>query len=126
MPASPTAPSVALENLIWVALGLPSMIVQATIVPSRGAITRLCVLPTFTWKPVVRLTARHGVAGQLGTVAGLVVGGITPTSLSVAEEPAGRTRASTRPAKIGAQIPLISGIQHDYAADVAVKPFRQL
>src|SRR5271166_3689467 len=120
MPASATPPSFALKNLIWVGLGLPSMIVQATIVPSRGAMTRLWMLPTFTWKPVVRLTARQGVAGQLGTVAGFVVGGITPTSLRVAEEPAGRTSASVNAARIGAHIALIWGIQHDQRADVAV------
>ena len=36
MPASETPPSLGLKNLICVALGLLSVIVQATIVPSRG------------------------------------------------------------------------------------------
>src|ERR1700733_7421501 len=93
MPASAAPPSLALKYLIWVAFGLPSMIVQATMVPLRGAPRGLWAVATFTWKPVVRLTARQGVAGQLGTVSG-VVGGITPTSLSVAGEPAGSASAS--------------------------------
>ena len=89
----------ALKNLIWVAFGLPSMIDQATTVPARGAVCGLCAVPTFTWKPVVRLTARQGLPGQLGTVSGLVVGGITPTSVSVACEPAGSTSTSARLAR---------------------------
>ena len=40
------------------------------------------MVPTLTWKPVVRLTARHGVPGQLATVAGLVVPS-TPTSVEL-------------------------------------------
>ena len=69
-------------------------------------------------KPVVRLTARHGVVGQLGTVGG-VVAGSTPTSVSVAGEPAGSARHSARPARSAAAVRLISGIQHDSRADVA-------
>ena len=72
MPASAAPPSLALKNLICVALGLPSVIVQATIVPAAAALSGLRSVPTLTWKPVVRLTARQGLAGQLGTVAGVV------------------------------------------------------
>src|SRR5438445_13900695 len=99
MPASEMPPSLALKNLICVAFGLPSMIVQATIVPLRGALKGLCAAPTFTWNPVVRLTARQGLAGQLATVGG-VVAGSEPTSVSVA------------------------GIQHRSGPDVAVALFR--
>src|SRR2546430_4961707 len=73
--ASEGPPSLALKNLIWLALGLASVIVQATIVPLRGAKDSLVCLPTLSWKPVVRLTARHGLPGQLGTVGGVVAGG---------------------------------------------------
>src|SRR4029077_11567946 len=83
MPAVEGPPSLVLKNLICVALGLPRVIVQATIVPERGADRMLIAEPTLTWKPVVRLTARHGLAGQLGAVAG-VVAPMTPTSLRVA------------------------------------------
>src|ERR1700680_2480587 len=114
MPASETPPSFALKNFVWVAFGLPSMIVQATIVPLRGAESGLCVAATFTWKPVVRLTARHGLAGQLGTVGGVVVGGIAPTPASVAGEPVGSTSASRRLARIAVGMRLIWAIQHDY------------
>ena len=41
MPASEAPPSLALKNLIWVAFGLPSVIVQATIVPLRGALSEV-------------------------------------------------------------------------------------
>ena len=96
MPASAGPPSLALKNLICVALGLPSVIVQATIVPACGARSRaLCASPTLTWKPVVRLTARHGLAGQLGTVAGRRRG-ITPTSVSVAGATAGQRERRAR------------------------------
>src|SRR5256884_2211985 len=93
--ASEAPPSLALKNLIWLALGLASVIVQATIEPLRGANDSLVCLPTLSWKPVVRLTARHGLPGQLGTVGG-VVAPITPSSASVAGATAGSTRASTR------------------------------
>ena len=67
MPASAAPPSLALKNLICVAFGLPSVIVQATIdAGSRARSSGSRSLPTLTWKPVVRLTARHGLAGQLG------------------------------------------------------------
>src|SRR5580698_8371822 len=102
MPAVDGPPSLALKNLIWVAFGFPSMIDHATTVPARGAACGLCAVPTFTWKPVVRLTAKQGLPGQLGTVSGLVVGGITPTSVSVACEPAGSTNTSARLARTAA------------------------
>ena len=116
MPASATPPSLALKNLIWVAFGLPSMIVHATIVPLRGAVSGLCVVPTFTWKPVVRLTARHGLPGQLGDGCRAGRSGITPTSVSVAGEPAGSTSASTRLARIAVDMRLMCAIQHDNRA----------
>src|SRR5213080_2149158 len=95
--ASEAPPSLALKNLIWLALGLASVIVQATIEPLRGANDSLVCLPTLAWKPVVRLTARHGVPGQLGTVGGLVVPS-TPTSKSVAIAAAGSASATSSPA----------------------------
>src|ERR1700736_7042421 len=110
MPACATPPSLALKNLIWVALGLPSVIVQATIEPLRGAVSGLLVTPTLAWKPVVRLTARQGVAGQLATVAGLVVGGSTPTSASVAEEPVGSRSTSTTLVMIALEVRFISSL----------------
>src|SRR5450759_2072382 len=113
MPASAAPPSLALKNLICVAFGLPRTIVQATIVPSRGTRMSLLAEPTLAWKPVVRLTARQGVPGQLGTVAGEVAP-ITPTSLSVAGEVAGRTSASAKLAQIAVDMRLIDDIQHDY------------
>jgi hypothetical protein len=77
-----------------------------------------------TWKPVVRLTARHGsvgpLPGQLGTVAGVVVP-ITPTSVSVAGATAGSTSANaTTLASTAMDIRLICAIQHAYAPVVAV------
>src|SRR6202007_3157303 len=94
MPAVDAPPSLVLKNLICVAFGLPREIVQATIVPERGADRMFVAEPTLTWKPVVRLTARHGVAGQLGTVSG-VVAPITPTSLRVAGAMAGSASAAS-------------------------------
>src|SRR5579862_312582 len=100
MPAVEGPPSLVLKNLICVALGLPRMIVQATIVPERGAERMLVAEPTLTWKPVVRLTARHGLPGQLGTVAG-VVAPMIPTSLRVAGARAGSaSSASAVPPRI--------------------------
>src|SRR5262245_42338941 len=123
MPASATPPSLALKNLVWVVFGLPSTIDHATTVPSRLTASGLLFGPTLTWKPVVRLTARHGLAGQLGTVAGIVAG-TTPTSASVAEEPAGSASASPRPARIARETPLIAAIQHGGGVDVAVRTLR--
>src|SRR5580692_8730148 len=123
MPAVGGPPSLVLKNLTWVALGLPRSIVQATIVPARGAESRLVAVATLTWKPVVRLTARHGEPGQLGTVSGLVVGGITPTSVSVAGATAGRARTSARlVSRIAVDVRLMWAIQHERSVDVAVRP----
>src|ERR1700739_3476365 len=94
MPASAGPPSLVLKYLTWVELGLPSWIVHATIDPARGADRMFVVLPTLTRTPVVRLTARHGLPGQLGTVAG-VVAPITPTSLRVAPESEGSASMSS-------------------------------
>jgi hypothetical protein len=99
------------------------MIVQATMVPLRGALRGLCMAPTFTWNPVVRLTARQGVAGQLGTVGG-VVAGSEPTSVSVAGATAGSTSASATLANTAMFMRLIFGIQHRSGPDVAVALFR--
>src|ERR1700685_2239017 len=122
MPAVGGPPSLVLKYLIWVALGLPRSIVHATIVPARGADRRLVAVATFTWKPVVRLTAKHGVAGQLGTVSGLVVGGITPTSVSVAGATAGRASTRARLASgIAVDMRLMWAIQHERSVDVAVE-----
>jgi hypothetical protein len=79
----------------------------------------LRTLPTFTWKPVVRLTARHGVAGQLATVAGLVAP-MTPTSESVAGAVAGSRRASPMLAEIAVFVNLMCGIEHARGLQVAV------
>src|SRR5277367_510548 len=118
MPAVEGPPSLALKNLICVAFGLPRSIDQATIVPARGAVCGLCTVPTFTWKPVVRLTARQGLPGQLGTVSGFVVGGITPTSVSVACEPAGSISTSARLTRTAAvDVRIMWVIQHDYGED---------
>src|SRR5207244_4331951 len=106
MPASGAPPSLELKNLICVALGLPSVIVQATIVPLRGTARKLWAAPTLTWNPVVRLTARQGIPGQLGTLGG-VVGGSTPTSVSVAGETAGTARHRATLARIAAAVRLI-------------------
>src|SRR5690242_9254057 len=97
MPASAAPPSLALKNLIWVALGLPRLTVQATIEPALGTLVSVVLVATLTWKPVVRLTARHGLAGQLGVVSG-VVGGITPTSVMVAVARPGTASSRARPA----------------------------
>ena len=121
MPAVEGPPSLALKNLIWVAFGLPRSIDQATTVPARGAATGLCVVPTFTWKPVVRLTARQGLPGQLGTVSGLVVGGITPTSVSVACGARGQhehEREAREDCRCGCTDHVV--FQHDRREDVAV------
>src|SRR5258708_21416581 len=123
MPASEAPPSLVLKNLTCVAFGLPSMIVQATIVPLRGALSGLCTAPTLTWNPVVRLTARHGVAGQLGAVGG-VVAGSTPTSARVAGATAGSASASATLVRTAMFMGLISGIQHRCGPDVAVALFR--
>jgi hypothetical protein len=48
MPASAGPPSLALKNLICVAFGLPSVIVQATIVPERVGLSGLRTYPTLT------------------------------------------------------------------------------
>jgi hypothetical protein len=85
------------------------VIVQATIEPARGVLRGLRVRPTLTWKPVVRLTARQGLAGQLGTVAGLVVPS-TPTSLSVAGAAAGTASATAALATRALAMRLMCGI----------------
>src|SRR5271166_4730738 len=103
MAASGAPPSLASKYLIWAVLGFASVIAQATMRPSRGALRGLCVEPTLTWNPVVRLTARQGLPGQLGTVAGLVAG-IRPISVSVAGATAGRARASARLARTAGNI----------------------
>src|SRR5271157_5645230 len=119
MPASAGPPSLVLKNLTWVALGLPSMIVHATTEPDLGVASGLWAVLTLTWKPVVRLTARQGVPGQLGTVAG-VVAGIRPISVSVAGATAGRAMASAKLARTAGNIRFIWAIEHRGAADVAV------
>ena len=123
IPASEGPPSFSLKNLICVALGLPSEIDQATIVPARGALRMLRSEPTLTWKPVVRLTARHGFPGppgQLGAVTG-VVAPITPTSVSVAGATAGRISASAAtPASTAVDVRLICAIEHARPVYVAV------
>jgi hypothetical protein len=72
-----------------------------------------------TWKPVVRLTARHGLAGQLGTVSG-VVAPITPTSAIVAGATAGITRTSRKLARMAGYVRFIVAIQHASWPDVAL------
>src|SRR6185437_15653386 len=99
MPASDSPPSLELKNLIWVEFGLPRVTVQPTIEPSRGTPIGFLTVPTLTWKPVVRLTARHGLPGQLATVGGVVVP-ITPISASFAGAAAGIASASTAVAAV--------------------------
>src|ERR1700684_371525 len=111
MPASATPPSLALKNLTCVAFGLPSVIVQPRAEPSVGAFSSVVFVATLTWKPVVRLTARHGLAGQLGTVSG-VVAGITPTSAIVAGAMAGITRTSSKLARMAGYMRFIVALQH--------------
>jgi hypothetical protein len=74
---------------------------------------------TLTWKPVVRLTARHGLAGQLGVVSG-VVGGITPTSVIVAPARPGTARTSAKLARMAVYVRFIIAIQHESGLDVAL------
>ena len=93
IPASAGPPSLVLKYLICAVVGLASVIVHATIEPSRGTFIGLWVVPTLTWKPVVRLTARHGLAGQLGT-AGVLASPTTPISASVAGATAGIASAA--------------------------------
>src|SRR5579884_125662 len=114
MPASAAPPSLVLKYLICAAEGLPRLIVQATIVPARGAASGLLWVWTLTWKPVVRLTARQWL-GQLGTV----VGEITPTSEIVAAATAGRTSAPAH-ARRAAYVRLMCPIQHARRREVAV------
>ena len=99
------------------------MIVQATTEPSRLTTSGLLTAPTLAWNPVVRLTARQGLEGQLGTVGG-VVSGKRPTSFSVAGAAAGSASASARLASKAIGVRLIVVIQHDRAADVAVRRCR--
>src|ERR1700710_2238031 len=106
MPASAGPPSFALKNLICVAFGLPSWIVQATTEPALGAFISVVFVATLTWKPVVRLTARHGLAGQLGVVSG-VVGGITPTSVIVAPARLGMASSSAKLARMAVYVRFI-------------------
>src|SRR5579875_1806979 len=119
MPASAGPPSLVLRYLIWVALGLPSVISHATIVPARGALSGLRTLPTLTWKPVVRLTASQGLPGQLGTLAGVVVP-MLPTSVSVAGATPGSIRASAQLASTAMGMRLMCAIEHAANAQVAV------
>jgi hypothetical protein len=104
MPASETPPSLELKNFVCVAFGLPRVTDQPTMVPSRGTPPGLLALPTLTWKPVVRLTARQGLPGQLATVGGLVVP-ITPTSVILAGAAAGSASATRTPAAVNVLIP---------------------
>jgi hypothetical protein len=55
--------------------------------------------PTLTWKPLVRLTAKQGLPGQLATVAGVVVP-ISPISESFAGAAAGIASASRVPTTV--------------------------
>src|SRR3954452_24417942 len=88
--ASASPPRRWLKNAVCCAPGLPSAIVHATIRPAFGTVMRPRVGPTFAWYPVVRLTARHGRAGQLGGDGGWAV----PISTISAPAVAGTARAA--------------------------------
>src|SRR3954471_9501984 len=71
MPACASPPRFSWKNLIWDGPGLESVIVQATMRPSWGAVMRPRVSPTLACEPVARETAWQ-LRGQLGTAAGSV------------------------------------------------------
>ena len=100
MPASAAPPSLALKNLIWVALGLPSVIVQATIVPSARRRERVVDRADLDLEAGRAADGQAGAGRAAGTVAG-VVAPITPTSVSVAGAAAGSASASAKLARIG-------------------------
>src|SRR5260370_21161169 len=105
MPADAGPPSLVLKNWICLAVGLPSSIVHATILPGRGTDSGARVVPTLAWKPVVRLIARHGLVGQLGGIAGAVVEvGMTPSSVSMPSDAAGAPRTPPPPAPLSLAI----------------------
>ena len=120
-PASATPPSLALKNLIWVAFGLPSVIVQATIVPLRGALSGLLARADLDLEAGRAADGQaRGCRGSWGRWPG-VVAPITPTSVSVAGATAGsdeRERARSRATAMDMR--LICAIQHARTPDVAV------
>src|SRR3954447_7534233 len=72
------------------AVGLPRRSVKATIRPVRGATNGLRRPPSASWKPVVRVIARHGLVGQLGVPIELSV--LRPSSETRADAPEGASR----------------------------------
>jgi hypothetical protein len=80
---------------------LLSVIVQATILPALAIVSGAESDPTLAWKPVVRLTARQGLLGQLGAV-GEVVLAFRPTSSNVAFATVGSAKAPANAATVPA------------------------
>jgi hypothetical protein len=85
---------------------LPSVIVQATILPSAGATNMSRTVPIRVWYAVVREITSHGLVGQLG--AGAVP--MSPTSMIFADADAGaiRTSATASAAKRSLYMPALN------------------
>src|SRR5215211_2198041 len=90
MPAWAAPPRFSSKNSVCTFLGLPRVIVQATIRPSRGATKSLRLAPTRSWNAVVRDTTSHGLPRQLGFTVALA----PPTSMIVAPAEAGSAQSA--------------------------------
>ena len=75
------------------------------------------------FRPGDPLPGYRKLAGQLGVVSG-VVGGITPTSVSVAVARPGTASASAKLARMAIYARFIIAIQHRRTPDVAISTFR--
>ena len=95
MPAWEAPPRFSSKNSVCTFFGLPSVIVHATIRPSRGATKSLRFAPTRSWNAVVRDTTSHGLAGQLGLTVALA----PPTSMILAPAEAGSARSAASAAR---------------------------
>ena len=120
MPAAAGPPRFSSKNARCSSVGSPRVIVQATIRPSLRDDERVLLLPHAHWKPVVRDTAWHGLAGQLGGVSVAV----SPISMIAAS--AGAVQGEAARDEGGRRgMPERAGharIQHDHPVRVAAGP----
>ena len=98
MPAVAGPPRFSSKNARCSSVGAPSVIDQATIRPRWGTTNASSSSPTRTWKPVVRDTAWHGLAGQLGALSVAV----SPISMIAASAGAAKARPPATSAAVAA------------------------
>ena len=101
---------------------MPSVIDQATILPSLGATNSLRLAATRVWNAVVREITSHGLVGQLGGN----VAPMSPTSMILAEAVAGqheqrRHGRQEQPRGEMPEVPVHARIEHEQPVDVAVR-----